>query len=362
MTERARKPIVDQPRLRNRCTCTTFPFEEDREHGVALRLLRTEGMSISQNLLVVAASISLGALGCADAKRPAQPSAINSGMQGPAPYAGPRGPALGGRRLYDPSTVETVRGQVVRLEQVPSRRGAAAGVHVLLKNSEGNLLSVHLGPSWFLEKRQFALAPGDELEATGSRVSWDGEVYLIARELTKGQAVLALRSAEGLPLWAGSNLGPPADRPCAAPTNDASGPLTDAEEQALRDALDDEYRAWATYDQVVQDFGAQRPFDHIRDAEARHIEALSSLFQRHGLEVPANPWPGRVPRYSGVREACQAAVQAEIDNVALYERLANSTTRQDLLVVFSNLQRASQERHKQAFGRCATGGPGPRWR
>lgn len=315
-------------------------------------------MSISKTLLVVAASLSLGALGCADAKRPAQPSAVSSGPQ--APYGGPRGPARGGRRLYDPSTVETVRGQVVRLEQVPSRRGA--GMHVLLKTSDGALLSVHLGPSWFMEKQPFALAPGDQLEATGSRVSWDGEAYLIAREITKDQAVLTLRSPDGIPLWGGRNLGAAAGRPCAAPSDETPGPLSDAEQQALRDALDDEYLAWATYDQVLKDFGTQRPFDHIRDAEARHIEALSGLFQRYGLEVPANPWPGHVSRFIGVREACQAAVQAEANNVALYERLANSTTRQDLLTVFANLQRASQERHKQAFERCAAGGPGPRWR
>lgn len=35
--------------------------------------------------------------------------------------------------------------------------------------------------------------------------------------------------------------------------------LEDMEQQALRDALDDEYRAWATYDQVIRDFGTERP-------------------------------------------------------------------------------------------------------
>lgn len=358
----ARKPIVREPTPRNRCTRAPPLLEEDRQHGVALCLLQTESMSISKTLLVVAASLSLGALGCADAKRPAQPSAVSSGPQGPTPYAGPRGPARGGRRLYDPSTVETVRGQVVRLEPVTSRRGVAAGLHVLLKTSDGALLSVHLGPSWFMEKQPFALAPGDQLEAIGSRVSWDGEAYLIAREITKDQAVLTLRSPDGIPLWGGRNLGAAAGRPCAAPSDETPGPLSDAEQQALRDALDDEYLAWATYDQVLKDFGTQRPFDHIRDAEARHIEALSSLFQRHGLEVPVNPWPGHVSRFIGVREACQGALQVEANNVALYERLTNSTTRQDLLAVFTNLQRASQESHRQAFERCAAGRPGPRWR
>lgn len=31
--------------------------------------------------------------------------------------------------------------------------------------------------------------------------------------------------------------------------------LTEHEIEALREALDDEYHAWATYDQVIADFG-----------------------------------------------------------------------------------------------------------
>jgi hypothetical protein len=36
-------------------------------------------------------------------------------------------------------------------------------------------------------------------------------------------------------------------------------PLTDAEIHALNEALDDEHRAWATYDQVIADFGEEQP-------------------------------------------------------------------------------------------------------
>lgn len=130
--------------------------------------------------------------------------------------------------------------------------------------------------------------------------------------------------------------------------------LTEREVDALREALDDEHRAWATYDQVVRDFGPQRPFVNIREAEARHIEALEALFDRYGLEVPGNPWPGRVPRYAGTREACEAGLEAEVANAALYERLMRCTKRADLLGVFDRLRRASQERHLEAFRRCAS--------
>lgn len=134
--------------------------------------------------------------------------------------------------------------------------------------------------------------------------------------------------------------------------------LDEAEVRALREALDDEYRAWATYDRVIRDFGPQRPFINIREAEARHIDALRSLFLRYDLEVLENPWPDRAPRFASIREACEAGIEAEIANGALYERLMRSTRRQDILAVFRNLERASREHHLPAFRRCATRGCG----
>jgi hypothetical protein len=129
--------------------------------------------------------------------------------------------------------------------------------------------------------------------------------------------------------------------------------LDDTEQRALREALDDEYRAWATYDQVIRDFGPVLPFTNIREAEARHIGALRMLFSQYRLDVPDNPWPGRVPRFASRRAACEAGIEAEIDNAALYERLERMTERPDILRVFRRLERASRERHLPAFRRCA---------
>jgi hypothetical protein len=131
--------------------------------------------------------------------------------------------------------------------------------------------------------------------------------------------------------------------------------LSDSEICALNEALDDEYKAWTTYDQVIDDFGEVAPFRHIREAEARHIAALRTLFARYDLAVPENPWPGHVPRFASLTEACAAGVAAEIENAGLYERLLSATRRPDILGVFNRLQAASQERHLRAFERCAQG-------
>lgn len=133
--------------------------------------------------------------------------------------------------------------------------------------------------------------------------------------------------------------------------------LTGRETAALREALDDEYRALATYDQVIDDFGPVRPFINIREAEARHIAALSRLFEKYGLDLPRNAWPGKVPRFASVAEACRADVAEEIENARLYDRLLADVRRADIKAVFRRLQEASQLRHLAAFERCLARGP-----
>jgi hypothetical protein len=136
-------------------------------------------------------------------------------------------------------------------------------------------------------------------------------------------------------------------------TNADAGERLSATELAdLVAALDDEYMARATYAQVLADFGEVRPFVNIVEAENRHVEALVGLFERYGVAVPDDTWPGRVPRYGSLREACEAGVTAEVENAELYERLLAGTERMDILGVLRNLQAASQERHLEAFRRC----------
>jgi hypothetical protein len=146
------------------------------------------------------------------------------------------------------------------------------------------------------------------------------------------------------------------DAPAAQVAN--SSVLRPEEVIALLEALDDEHKAHATYTQVIADFGAVRPFVNVVESEGRHIAALTELMQRYGVPVPTNPWPARVPRYDTVALACADAVDAEIENAALYDRLLDTTDRPDICAVLRSLQEASQQRHLPAFRRCLRRGDG----
>lgn len=122
---------------------------------------------------------------------------------------------------------------------------------------------------------------------------------------------------------------------------------------ALKLALDDEYKAKTTYLKVIEDFGNRRPFSKIVQSEQRHIDALLPFFSKYGEIVPSNPYIGTIPSFSSFREACRIGVEAEIANVQVYDRIFSMTTDSELLQVFERLQSASQNKHLLAFQRCA---------
>lgn len=112
------------------------------------------------------------------------------------------GPSGHYARMYDPKNVETVKGTVTKVEEFAPMRGMSMGIHLQLATA-GGTIAVHLGPSRFLEQQPVKIVAGDKVEVTGSRIAFDGKPAIIASEVRKGDAVLKLRDAQGVPLWGG---------------------------------------------------------------------------------------------------------------------------------------------------------------
>ncbi|HVY94413.1 MAG TPA: hypothetical protein VHA14_16745, partial [Bryobacteraceae bacterium] len=53
----------------------------------------------------------------------------------------------------------------------------------------------------------FKFAKGDSVEITGSKVTMNGEEWIIAREVTKDGKTLTLRDKDGNPKWSGGMMG-----------------------------------------------------------------------------------------------------------------------------------------------------------
>ena len=142
---------------------------------------------------------------------------------------------------------------------------------------------------------------------------------------------------------------------CDIDMSDYTGELNEDEVKGLLLALNDEYHAWAVYDQVLQDFGDVNPFTNIIGAEAMHISALEGVMNTYGVPIPENLWIGNAPSFDSTQEACAVGVEAEIANAALYDAINSSTDREDILTVYNSLQQASLQQHLPAFENCASG-------
>lgn len=126
--------------------------------------------------------------------------------------------------------------------------------------------------------------------------------------------------------------------------------------EPLREALEDEYKARATYRKVIEVFGPVRPFLNIVEAEERHAQALLRQCERLGVRPPEDTWQGRVATPRSLTEACEGAVHAQIDNAAMYERLIVQVSDPVVRRVMQRLEEASQKRHLPAFKRCLSRG------
>jgi len=132
-------------------------------------------------------------------------------------------------------------------------------------------------------------------------------------------------------------------------TQDTSGEIL----AAMALGIQDEYHAENVYRRVLADFGQVFPFSRIVNAEQRHAAAIAGLYRNRSLDVPTSEWNlNNVPRFDSIQKACAAAAQAEIDNIALYDRFLELELPTDVRNVFTNNRAASLRNHLPAFEAC----------
>jgi hypothetical protein len=112
------------------------------------------------------------------------------------------GPGGQYNRMYDPKSVETITGEVTSVDRITPMKGMSGGVHMNVKTDK-ETVSVHLGPSWYLENQDVKIEPKDKVEVRGARTTFAGKPAIIAAEVKKGDELLKLRDDSGFPVWSG---------------------------------------------------------------------------------------------------------------------------------------------------------------
>jgi hypothetical protein len=119
-------------------------------------------------------------------------------------------------------------------------------------------------------------------------------------------------------------------------------------EAMLKYALEDEYLARAEYELIINEYGNQRPFSNIIEAEEYHISLLKPLFEKYGIELAEDKSDEYVILPESIEAALKTGVDAEIANIDMYERFLEEDIPEDVRIVFEELKRAS-ENHLRAF-------------
>lgn len=152
--------------------------------------MRSTGSKLA--LVVVLGALAYPGVGVSEERNAPRPD----GCMGCGAFGGVR--AHAGARGFDPKRVATIQGEVLDIERFG--RGRHQGVHLAL-GMGSETVSVRLGPDFYVDAQALKLAKGDKVEVKGSRLDRSGETIIVAQEVRRGDDVLVLRDASGVPLW-----------------------------------------------------------------------------------------------------------------------------------------------------------------
>ncbi len=113
-------------------------------------------------------------------------------------------------------------------------------------------------------------------------------------------------------------------------------------------AIQDEYVAHAEYLAIMDKFGTQNPYANIVKSEESHIAALTDVYNLYDIPLPEDDSAEHLVVPASLLEAAETGVQAEINNIAMYERFLSYDLPDSISTVFDSLMKAS-ESHLAAF-------------
>jgi|GEM_PF-479925 len=113
-------------------------------------------------------------------------------------------------------------------------------------------------------------------------------------------------------------------------------------------AVQDEYLARGEYLAIIDKFGSQKPYTNIVSAEETHLALLKEVYVSYGLDFPADESADHIVIPADLLEAAETGVQAEIDNIAMYELFLSYDLPDNVYEVFTALKSGS-ESHLLAF-------------
>lgn len=113
-------------------------------------------------------------------------------------------------------------------------------------------------------------------------------------------------------------------------------------EKMLKYAIEDEYLARGEYEIAINHFGDEKPFPNIINSEVNHINWLKNLFEKYNFKTPKDESKNFLDSPANFINALNLGVEAEIENIEMYERFLLEEIPDDVREVFIKLRDASK--------------------
>ena len=114
--------------------------------------------------------------------------------------------ALVAAQSYDKAAEKAYSGTIKTVVSFQAPDGSV-GVHFDLKTEDGRYLSVHVAPALYIGMENFFFFADDKVEVIGTQATYDGNIFVAARLIQKGNQMLVVRDETGRPKWTGFDNG-----------------------------------------------------------------------------------------------------------------------------------------------------------
>ncbi|MFC1858708.1 hypothetical protein ACFL9U_11890 [Thermodesulfobacteriota bacterium] len=106
-------------------------------------------------------------------------------------------------KLYDPSEWDKLKGECLKFKKVIPLPGMAPGVALIMRDREGEVVTVHMGPEAYIEKQNIGVRKGDKITVKGVWVEINDEDIFIGSKVKKGEyfEFKFRRTKDGKPYW-----------------------------------------------------------------------------------------------------------------------------------------------------------------
>ena len=106
-------------------------------------------------------------------------------------------------RLYETTEFDEFKGTVDDITEIKPLAGMAPGIGLKVKDQDGDMVNVHLGPKSFVKVESIGLKKGDHVKVKGAWAQIGGKEIFIASKVKKSENVelKVRRTKDGMPYW-----------------------------------------------------------------------------------------------------------------------------------------------------------------